>query len=136
MEQIYFSGVHCDVGGGYPETHLSDITFGWMASKAKALGALFDESALAPYETIDAGYALGAKHESWAAMWGFPRSRTIDAASSLGNSVAIRYGSDPTYRPPNLATNGSLLAAGYGTIAVVNEPPPAFTLVPPTPSTS
>ena len=30
MEQIYFSGVHCDVGGSYPERGLADITLGWM----------------------------------------------------------------------------------------------------------
>jgi uncharacterized protein (DUF2235 family) len=128
VEQVYFPGVHCDVGGGYPETHLSDITFGWMASKAKALGALFDESALGPYEAIGAGYALGTKHESWTAVWGFPRNRAIDAASTLGNCVCIRFGGDATYRPANLALNGSLLAASYGTIPVVCEPPAAFTL--------
>ncbi len=131
VEQVYFCGVHCDAGGGYPETHLSDITFGWMTSKAKALGALFDETALGAYEAIDAGYALAPKHESWSALWQFPRNRTIDPAAALANSVCIRYGSDATYRPPNLATAGSLLAATYNTVPVVTEPQPAFTLVPP-----
>jgi uncharacterized protein (DUF2235 family) len=131
IEQVYFSGVHCDIGGGYPETQLADITYGWMASKAKALGALFDETALAPYETIDAACAMGTKHESWSAIWGEPRNRSIDKSASLANSVAIRYGSDSTYRPSNLAMNGSLIASSYGTVAVVAEPPAAFTLVQP-----
>jgi uncharacterized protein (DUF2235 family) len=131
VEQVYFSGVHCDVGGGYPETHLSDITFGWMASKAKALGALFDASALGAYEAIGAGYALAKMHESWTPLWQFPRNRSIDQASMLANSVSIRYGSDASYRPPNLATVGSLLAATYNTVPVVVEPQAAFTLVQP-----
>jgi uncharacterized protein (DUF2235 family) len=131
LEQAYFAGVHCDVGGGYPETQLSDITFGWMAGKARDLGALFNEAALAPYETIDAKYALGPRHESWDVVWGVPRYRPIDPTSNLSNSVPIRFSTDPTYRPPNLALNGSLLAPTYGTVAIVAEPPPAFTLVPP-----
>jgi uncharacterized protein (DUF2235 family) len=125
LEQVYFAGVHCDVGGGYPETALSDITLGWMASKADALGALFDEAALAKYEAIDARNALGPKHESWAAFWGLQRPRSIDAAANLGNSVSIRFGSDSTYRPGNLSVSGSALASGYGTVSVILEGAPA-----------
>ncbi len=125
VEQVYFAGVHCDIGGGYPETQLSDITFGWMASKARALGALFNDSALAPYLSIDAKNALGMKHESWETMWGIPRNRAIDAAASLGNSVCIRFGNDGTYRPANLSVSGSALADGYGTVSVLNECPPS-----------
>jgi hypothetical protein len=95
-----------------------------MSSQAKALGALFNESALAPYESINAENALGMKHESWSVIWGFPRSRSIDTAANLANSVPIRYGTDSTYRPPNLASSGSALASSYGTIPVVNDVPP------------
>ena len=38
MEQVWFPGVHSDVGGGYPEHDLSDITLEWMVKKAKADG--------------------------------------------------------------------------------------------------
>jgi uncharacterized protein (DUF2235 family) len=39
LEQIWFTGVHSDVGGGYgadptTQTALSDITLSWMMSKA------------------------------------------------------------------------------------------------------
>jgi uncharacterized protein (DUF2235 family) len=125
LVQVYFSGVHCDVGGGYPETQLSDITFGWMASHAKDLGALFNDAALAPYLSINATNAGGQIHESWDAVWGFPRSRAIDGKSSLANSVAIRFGSIPTYRPANLSVSGSALASTYGTVAVLIDTPAA-----------
>jgi uncharacterized protein (DUF2235 family) len=124
LVQAYFAGVHCDVGGGYPETQLSDITFGWMASQARALGALFDETALAPYLALDAKNALGTKHESWSVVWGVPRNRAIDARANIGNGVSIRYACDTTYRPPNLAVNGSALASSYSTVVVVSETPP------------
>jgi len=38
VEQVWFPGVHSDVGGGYPEHDLSDITLEWMVKKAKADG--------------------------------------------------------------------------------------------------
>ena len=34
VEQVWFSGVHSDIGGGYEERHLSDIAFKWMIDKA------------------------------------------------------------------------------------------------------
>ncbi|MGB6449706.1 MAG: DUF2235 domain-containing protein, partial [Steroidobacteraceae bacterium] len=56
LEQVYFCGVHCDVGGGYPDdagsgTALSDITFSWLMAKAQALGLVFDAGVLSTYPT-------------------------------------------------------------------------------------
>lgn len=36
LEQVWFAGVHSNVGGGYAGAGLSDIAFIWMASKAAA----------------------------------------------------------------------------------------------------
>jgi len=38
MQQVWFSGVHTDVGGGYPTQRLSDIPLVWMLQKAKSVG--------------------------------------------------------------------------------------------------
>lgn len=38
LEQRWFLGAHCDVGGGYRDRRLSDMTLGWMQNKASALG--------------------------------------------------------------------------------------------------
>jgi len=35
VEQRWFAGVHCDIGGGYIEEQLSDLTLEWMIEKAK-----------------------------------------------------------------------------------------------------
>lgn len=35
IEQVWFSGVHSDIGGGYPEKFLSDISLKWMMEKLK-----------------------------------------------------------------------------------------------------
>ena len=90
LEQVWFSGVHCDVGGGYPETGLSDITFSWMIGKAQKLGLQIDPNVAAQYALLEPKYALDVLHDSWNVLWLFPKSRTIAINSSLGNSVAIR----------------------------------------------
>ena len=38
VEQRWFVGAHSDVGGGYPDRKLSDITLRWMQEKAFGLG--------------------------------------------------------------------------------------------------
>lgn len=126
LEQIWFSGVHCDIGGGYSDDDsLSKITFGWMLSKAVALGLEVDPNVLTQnaFPTSPA-YASGTLHESWSPKWLFPKSRTVASNSSLGNSVAIRCQSDVNYVPGNLSVNKGVLANTYG-IAQVVTPPPA-----------
>ena len=43
VEQVWFAGVHSNVGGGYPDCGLSDVALQWMLDKAAALGLEFDE---------------------------------------------------------------------------------------------
>lgn len=37
IKQVWFPGVHCDVGGGYKETGLSDLAMDWMIKEATAI---------------------------------------------------------------------------------------------------
>lgn len=43
VEEVWFSGGHSDVGGGYPpgETGLSDLALAWMMARLQALGVTF-----------------------------------------------------------------------------------------------
>jgi uncharacterized protein (DUF2235 family) len=38
IEQVWFPGVHSNVGGGYPDARLSDITLEWMFTRATECG--------------------------------------------------------------------------------------------------
>ena len=38
VKQLWFPGVHCDIGGGYNECGLSDIALKWMMDEAEAKG--------------------------------------------------------------------------------------------------
>lgn len=41
VEQVWFSGVHSNVGSGYPRTGLSDVAFDWMLARAEEHGLIF-----------------------------------------------------------------------------------------------
>jgi uncharacterized protein (DUF2235 family) len=126
MEQVYFCGVHCDVGGGYADdagsgTALSDITFSWMMAKAQSLGLVFDLGVLSTYPSpIDSKDALDTKHESWSPFWLFPKSIDIAQNATLANSVIVRCQSDNTYRPDNLSLVNGSPGPAYGTEVVVS----------------
>jgi uncharacterized protein (DUF2235 family) len=122
IEQVWFAGVHCDVGGSYPETGLSDITLSWMMGKARTLGLEFDDAAWTRYGAIDAKHALDTIHESWSLRWLFPKHRQIAADASVANSVAIRCRHDAQYRPKNLNLDAIGVPAGYASVMVVAEP--------------
>jgi hypothetical protein len=45
LEQVWFPGVHCDVGGGYNAAGLSDEPLYWMIDKARDCGLAFRDQA-------------------------------------------------------------------------------------------
>ncbi len=48
LEQVWFAGVHSDIGGGYPDPALAEIALCWMVDRASACGLVFDTDAFAP----------------------------------------------------------------------------------------
>ncbi len=124
IEQVYFCGVHCDVGGGYAddadETALSDITLSWMMGKAQALGLVIAPDVAAKYPSPhNRKCSLDTKHESWNPLWAFPKRRDIAPDAVLANSVELRCQEDSSYRPLNLNLVNGMPAAAYGTATVV-----------------
>jgi uncharacterized protein (DUF2235 family) len=122
LEQVWFAGVHSDVGGGYPETGLSDIALSWMMRKAKSRGLQFDPSSFVLYTGIEAKHALDAAHQSWNPLWGFWKKRTVPAGVTIANSVAIRTRYEDTYRPTNLTIDETGGLTGYVFENVVGDP--------------
>jgi len=63
LKQVWFAGVHSDVGGGYKEHGASDIALAWMASEvAPFLGIDFDYLKLR--RDLSEKWSLGQLHES------------------------------------------------------------------------
>ncbi|MEW2400811.1 DUF2235 domain-containing protein [Streptomyces sp. NPDC046862] len=125
LKQEWFAGSHCDVGGGYKETGLSDIALLWMVEQARDCGLEFDAKALGaagpmvmkPDESIDFRVRpdpMGDLHPSRTALFRLaePLHRPIgraandegrlDGNESLAVSAKERYDKDPGYRPPEL----------------------------------
>jgi uncharacterized protein (DUF2235 family) len=127
MEQVWFSGCHGDVGGGTPQggpvdagTRLCDITLGWMAAKAQALGLTFNPAAALPSGPFSSECALDAINESWTAVDGPQHLRPIAANSQLSNSVSVRVQYALTYRPGNLTISDNALAGGYPLVTLID----------------
>jgi uncharacterized protein (DUF2235 family) len=119
IEQTWFAGVHCDVGGGYPETGLSDITMKWMMQRARNCGVQIDPGVWAQYASIEPKHALDQMHESWSPLWLFPKRRSIPTNAAIANSVVARI-EETSYRPPNLAmaTSGTL-SGDYTIVSII-----------------
>jgi len=76
LKQVYFPGVHCDVGGGYPEgeSGLAKIALEWMLGEAQACGLHLNKSRSELVLGISGkGYVLpdatAKMHESLTPAW-------------------------------------------------------------------
>lgn len=106
MEQRWFIGSHSDVGGGYPDRRLSDMTLRWMQDKASALGLALNprnvgaDNFMAPFVDSYAEFLDGA----YAKL--NPRHYRAVCATAFGNevvdpSVQQRRKDDRDYEPQN-----------------------------------
>jgi hypothetical protein len=55
LTQVWFAGVHSNVGGGYPDDGLSCVSLRWMMREARKRGLIFNTRAI---EDIETGAAL------------------------------------------------------------------------------
>ena len=78
LREIWFPGVHCDVGGGYPPTldgqpaELWRIPFSWMLEEATAAGLLINPDRLATVldpQPVEPRPWTDRKHESLEGAW-------------------------------------------------------------------
>lgn len=107
LEQVWFSGVHSDIGGGYtPDHRLSDVTLTWMVARAVKHGLLFTDPAFFKC-TDDAGY--GTLHNSLSAVYQTRGVvlRNINPGATIHSSVQKRMAAQPptitsVYAPANV----------------------------------
>jgi uncharacterized protein (DUF2235 family) len=111
LEQVYFPGVHSDVGGGYKDDRrLGDITLRWMTDRAVGRGLLLARNQMLP--EIKPTHAYGTIHEPWKFLPVRRARRPIRAKSWIAQYVeerrkALRGEIEPyPYNPPNLRDSG------------------------------
>ena len=64
--QVWFPGVHSDIGGGYHDKGIGDTTWDFMMRQAAAKGLVIDSARPTPELTLN---ALPAQHESFDKTW-------------------------------------------------------------------
>lgn len=100
IEQVWFAGVHSDVGGYYDERDLSDIGLQWMLEKAEPKGLKLKpgwKEKLHPKPT-------GVMHESRKGIWLLwpPVRREIPDGALIHQSVIDRMNDKTTGYSPKL----------------------------------
>jgi uncharacterized protein (DUF2235 family) len=121
VKEVWFPGVHCDIGGGYAEAEsgLSKLALEWMLKEAKSAGLLLDTAKMAQilgragpgYATPDANAKIHRSLTFW--WWGAEfipkphwnwqkrkeelrlnlfRRRTIPSGARVHQSAFDRYG--------------------------------------------
>ncbi len=101
IEQVWFAGVHSDVGGWYEERGLSNLALHWMLEKAAARGLRIDRTELASRRADP----LGVMHQSYTGLWKARgrRTRKIPEGARIHRSVFERLeSSGARYHPKNL----------------------------------
>jgi uncharacterized protein (DUF2235 family) len=106
MEQRWFVGSHGDVGGGYPDRRLSDLTLRWMQEKAAELG--LTQSLIKVGRKNYLGKAADSYREFLKGLYAKARPRYYRSigATRFGNevvdgSVERRRREDRSYNPQN-----------------------------------
>ena len=124
LQQLWFAGVHSDVGGGYADTTLGQCSFRWIMEEAEKAGLDIDRTRLDALAPLGGKPWLDKKHNSMKVFWWpcefFPkvhwnaekrrnglrlnlfRPRKILDGELLHQSVLLRIREDATYKPANL----------------------------------
>jgi uncharacterized protein (DUF2235 family) len=124
VEQVWFTGVHRDVGGGYPKHQLSDIAFRWMMDRARECGLAFvdgsdtalrvstnpvpGDDVLTAALQIDPN-TLAAQHNSrtgvYRLLWTHVRELGVADPTQYAASTAVEHSEARSeYASPNLET--------------------------------
>ncbi len=106
IEQVWFAGVHSDVGGGSGRVGLSDTALSWMIKKAEGCGLAFDRDHVGSTVKPDASVMPGSNRGF---IWRLIRnvSRPMGAVSPRTEAVHIsaqqkHAAGAPGYAPQNL----------------------------------
>jgi len=104
LEQTWFPGVHRNVGGGYPDTGLSDISLDWMINKATDIGLCFDEISVRTEVRPNVMGTMRKPLDSILQIFRSPRKVELgtETHQHIHESVLERIQSDNKYRPANI----------------------------------
>ena len=100
LKQQWFVGSHSDVGGGYPETGLSDIALRWMIEEAQACGLEFRTETLQQIKPDPHGVLHDSRKGFMRHLLTTPRSVPPAGSRLLHKSVEDRRSNPPITQAP------------------------------------
>ena len=110
IEQVWFPGVHSNVGGGYPDAGLANVALHWMLGKARDCGLALDDGYLAKnapdpangvlYDSCKHVYRLRAQPRTLFAT--MPQAEKVDVSAPSRRKAG-------GYAPANLPATDVLL---------------------------
>lgn len=97
IEQVWFAGVHSNVGGYYEDRGLSDIALGWMLDNAEKKGLMLIDD----WQELLKQNPEGTLHKSRKYHWKlWPKvTREIPSSSCIHQSVLDRKNIISSYKP-------------------------------------
>ncbi len=107
VEQVWFPGAHSDIGGGYDDRRLSDVTLDWMVAKCAQAGV----GLRFPLDITPAPSILGQHHTErtgWGMLWrkahrGVKIGKFAVDLDPLATRIEDRFDAGPLgYRPEAL----------------------------------
>jgi hypothetical protein len=139
IEQVWFAGMHSDVGGGYPDDDLASVSLCWMIGKVRfeeerGEGLRFDPEQLREIE--QRAQALGKMHDSRRGLGVYYRynprnvwklchdadNRVEIDEPKIHHAVLKRIANNTAgYAPPGLPTSYRLVDA-HGRVSELNPP--------------
>jgi hypothetical protein len=122
FEQVWFSGVHADIGGGYEEneSRLSDIALSWMLAAASMIpnGLKHDKSVLRLHPD-----ARGPQHNeqkgSWLALGlrKLPGPQALCPRAATVSKTPMKYGNALAFSPSAATTELPCSVRNFAAIA-------------------
>jgi uncharacterized protein (DUF2235 family) len=98
IEEVWFAGVHSDIGGGYEdEPRLGDIALVWMTKGAQDAGLSTRDDR--PLPILTPAHATAQIHQKMDWYWSLliDKRRTLPTAAKVHDSVRQRIAAQPDY---------------------------------------
>ncbi len=116
VEQVWFPGVHADVGGGYQEAGLSNAALKWMIEKAQSTGAQFRDELIQQIAPKTTGVLHDSNKGVFALGYSEPRSfPEISASGHKPTNQSIHASATSTATRPANRTSALPTLATLGT---------------------
>ncbi len=133
VDQRWFPGVHSNIGGGYPDSGLSDITLTWMIDKARLLGLSFEPSFIKElnpnpdgklYDSFSTGFALLDKFNNTSGIRNINGDKELPPINvTIDGSIRLKENYDPVNYLDQHKADHRLRPRVFtpGLVAVINE---------------